>query len=240
MIDNLDLDSKFLQVAIDVTELNDALNILEKITPELEHFPWLCEIGTPLIKNEGLKNVVSEVRKKVGDTPIVADMKTLDTGEKEVELVYNNNGDIITVSGASESSTILSALKKGYELEIGVMIDTIGINSNPKKLDEIAYEIKRYNENGGIGILEYHIPIDNKTGRRDFSKIGIIKSKYDIPLAAAGGLNETTIPEVLKYGTSICVVGRRIIRPENETPTEAVRKIKEVILEYNNQNTSLF
>lgn len=43
------------------------------------------------------------------------------------------------------------------------------------------------------------------------------------------GLDERTIPEVLNYGASVCVVGGTITRPKNGTSEEAVRKIKKII-----------
>lgn len=55
----------------------------------------LIEIGTPLCKYEGVRNVVPIFRQRFPDALILADMKTMDGGEFEARSVYEGGGNII-------------------------------------------------------------------------------------------------------------------------------------------------
>ena len=65
-----------LQLALDVVDLHRALQIAEESVKG--GVDWL-EIGTPLIKSEGM-NAIRSLKRKFPDIIIVADMKTLDVG----------------------------------------------------------------------------------------------------------------------------------------------------------------
>ncbi len=55
----------------------------------------LIEIGTPLCKYEGVRNVVPIFRQRFPDALILADMKTMDGGGFEARTVYEGGGNII-------------------------------------------------------------------------------------------------------------------------------------------------
>jgi 3-hexulose-6-phosphate synthase len=52
-------------------------------------------MGTPLLKNEGVSNVVPAFRKKFPEALLLADMKTMDGGGFEARAVYGGGGNII-------------------------------------------------------------------------------------------------------------------------------------------------
>ena len=219
-----------LQVALDCEHLAEARKLAEMLEQEMSGLTYLCEAGTPLIKNEGLKNVIPTLKSVVGkNTKVVADLKTLDTGRLEVELAYKAGAEVVGISGAAEGETIDAALLQAEEYKIPIMIDSISTESIKGRLAWITERIDHYNQQGGFAIFEYHIPIDAQRKTRDFSRTKEICIHSGIPLAVAGGLNENSIPDVLAYGTKICVVGGAITRPVNRSTREAIRKIKEVI-----------
>ncbi len=219
-----------LQVALDFERLSDAEKIAEVLKHELSGVEYICEAGTPLIKNEGLKTVIPGLRSIVGTkTRIAADLKTMDAGAFEVELAKKSGADIISVAGVAEEETINSVLVRSKDLGLEVMVDSISTGEISGRLERICGLIKRHNSSGGKAILEYHIPMDVQAKTNDFSKVKQMRDKFGIPIAAAGGLDENTIPKVIGYGASVCVVGGAITRPKQRTSREAVRKIRGAI-----------
>ncbi len=55
----------------------------------------IVEMGTPLIKNQGIANVVPAFRKQFPDALLLADMKTMDGGAFEARAVYAGGGNIV-------------------------------------------------------------------------------------------------------------------------------------------------
>ena len=62
------------------------------------------ELGTPLIKQQGL-SVVTNVKAAYPDKLVFADMKTMDAGELEADLAFDAGADIMTVLGTAGDST---------------------------------------------------------------------------------------------------------------------------------------
>src|SRR4051812_11510263 len=55
----------------------------------------IVEMGTPLLKNEGVSNVVPAFRRKFPEALLLADMKTMDGGAFEARAVYAGGGNIV-------------------------------------------------------------------------------------------------------------------------------------------------
>ena len=55
----------------------------------------IVEMGTPLLKNQGVSNVVPAFRRQFPDALLLADMKTMDGGAFEARAVYAGGGNII-------------------------------------------------------------------------------------------------------------------------------------------------
>ena len=224
------ITTPILQVALDCVHLAKARQLAKILEQELSGLTYLCEAGTPLIKNEGLKNAIPALKTIVGkSTKIVADLKTLDTGALEVELAHKAGADIVGISGAAGCETIDAALSKAKECKMPILIDSISTENIKGRLYWIIERIKSYNHQDGLAIVEYHIPIDAQKKSRDFSPIREICTQSGIPVAAAGGLDENSIPEILDYGAKICVVGGAITRPDNRSTRKAIRKIRDTI-----------
>lgn len=68
-----------VQISLDLTEIPEALEMAEKAVRA--GVDWL-EVGTPLILAEGMRGV-QELRRRYPNTPIVADLKTMDGGYLE-------------------------------------------------------------------------------------------------------------------------------------------------------------
>jgi 3-keto-L-gulonate-6-phosphate decarboxylase len=80
------------QISIDVADLALGLAVAEAA---LRAGVTLVEMGTPLLKTEGVKNVVLAFRRALPEALLLADMKTMDGGAFEARGVYAGGGNII-------------------------------------------------------------------------------------------------------------------------------------------------
>ena len=145
-----------LQLALDVDKKR-ALKITKKVKKYID----IIEMGTPLIKREGLKIVKSfkKFRK-----PIVADLKTMDTGFLEAEFAFKAGAKITTVSATADDSTIKSAVKAAKKYKGKVVVDFIGVDNITKR----AIEVIKMNTN----YICIHTSIDSQhKGKNPFSDL---------------------------------------------------------------------
>ena len=80
------------QISVDVATLEQGLGVAGAA---LAGGVSIVEMGTPLLKNEGVSNVVPAFRRKFPDALLLADMKTMDGGGFEARAVYAGGGNII-------------------------------------------------------------------------------------------------------------------------------------------------
>lgn len=80
------------QISVDVATLPQGLGIA---SAALKGGVNIVEMGTPLLKNEGVSNVVPAFRKQFPTALLLADMKTMDGGASEARGVYAGGGNII-------------------------------------------------------------------------------------------------------------------------------------------------
>jgi 3-hexulose-6-phosphate synthase len=80
------------QISVDVATVKQGLGIADAA---LAGGVSIVEMGTPLLKNEGVSNVVPAFRRKFAEALLLADMKTMDGGGFEARAVYTGGGNII-------------------------------------------------------------------------------------------------------------------------------------------------
>lgn len=80
------------QMSVDVATLPQGLRIADAA---LSGGITIVEMGTPLLKNEGVSNVVPAFRRRFPEALLLADMKTMDGGASEARVVYAGGGNII-------------------------------------------------------------------------------------------------------------------------------------------------
>ena len=203
-----------LQVALDLTSKRKALDICKKIAKYVD----IIELGTPLIKQEGLKIVKDFKQFK---KPIVTDLKTMDTGFLEAELAFKAGANISTVCAAAGKETIKQAIKAARKYKNQIMVDLIGV----KNVVEAAKEAS----NLGASYVCVHTGIDmqhlGKTPFADLKKVSKVVSCKK--LAVAGGINLENTGNVIKFKPAIIIVGGAITKAKN--PKSVAIKIKESI-----------
>jgi 3-hexulose-6-phosphate synthase len=201
-----------IQLALDVGK-KKALQICKKISKYVD----IIELGTPLIKQEGLK-IIKEFKKF--RKPILADLKTMDVGFLEAEMAFKAGADITTVCGSADLPTIQGAIKAGKKYNKKVLVDLIGMKINKK-----TKQIKKLNPD----YICVHTSIDTqkkgKTPLKNLKKISKIISNMKI--AVAGGINLKNINSIIKYKPEIIIIGGAITK--SKEPEEIIKKLKEKI-----------
>jgi 3-hexulose-6-phosphate synthase len=80
------------QMSVDTPHISQGLAVAETA---LDAGVTILELGTPLLKYEGVRNVVPIFRQRFPKALLLADMKTMDGGEREASAVYDGGGNVI-------------------------------------------------------------------------------------------------------------------------------------------------
>jgi 3-hexulose-6-phosphate synthase len=181
-----------VQISLDLTNIDEALETAAMAMRA--GVDWL-EAGTPLILAEGLHGV-RELRKAFPNTPIVADLKTMDGGYLEAEIMAR-----------AHEETIKCVVKAGRDYGIGVMGDNLGCPD--------MVEGAKWLQDLGCGYVIHHIGYDERRGiaaqgRRMPSPLDQLKEvveAVDIPVQAVGGLSLEQAIQCPAYGAPLVVLG---------------------------------
>lgn len=202
-----------LQVALDILELKRALQIAQE---SLEGGADWIEVGTPLIKSEGMQAIRS-MRDHFPDSVIVADMKIADTGTMEVEMAAKAGADIICILADADDSVIAEAMRAARLYGIRIMADLINVKNPAGRAHEL--------EALGVDIMCAHAGIDQQmTGKNSLELLKSLSDQVHIPLAIAGGIDAGGAGEAVQCGADIVIVGGWITRSADVTGS--TRKIR--------------
>ncbi len=204
-----------LQVALDFMVLERAIKAAEEAVKG--GVDWI-EVGTPLIKSEGMR-AVREIKRRF-KKPVVADLKTMDVGRVEVEMAAKSGASVVTVLSLADDSTIEDSIKAARKYGAKVMVDLINHPDPAKRAKEV--------EKLGADYVCVHVGVDQQMlGKNPLDVLREVASSVSIPVAAAGGINSEIAADIVKSGADIVIVGGAIIKAPNVE--EATRKIKEAI-----------
>ena len=96
------------QISVDNDNLTQGLLVAEAaVTAGIT----IIEMGTPLLKCEGVKNVVPTFRKHFPQALLLADMKTMDGGAGEARVVFAGGGNIIDFMALAGADTARAICK---------------------------------------------------------------------------------------------------------------------------------
>lgn len=80
----------------------------------------------------------------------------------------------------------------------------------------------------GVHYLEIHCGLDEQAhGLCSLAELQTIRDYLSIPLAVAGGINETTIQQVQNAGADVVAIGGAIYKARS--PGEAAKRLREKI-----------
>jgi len=206
-------EGKILQVALDVLELDRAIEIGKE---SLEGGADWLEVGTPLIKSEGM-HAVRVLHSTFPDVPIVADMKTMDTGAIEVEMAAKSGASAVSILGLADDATIREGIESAHKYGIAIMVDIMNTIDPVKRAKEISEM--------GADYICVHVGIDQQMRGLDvLSLLEKVSNSVDISLAAAGGMDAVTASKAVSLGADIIIVGGNITRSANVKESTKVIK----------------
>ena len=111
-----------VQISLDVTDIAEALDTARMA--RRAGVDWL-EAGTPLIIAEGMHGVRA-LRAEFPGVPIVADLKTMDGGWLEAQMMAQAGATHVVVMERAHPETIKVVVKAGRDFGVKVMGDNLG------------------------------------------------------------------------------------------------------------------
>lgn len=195
--------SPIVQISLDLTDINEAIETA-RIALEAG-VDWL-EAGTPLILAEGLHGVRA-LRKEFPGVPIVADLKTMDGGYLEAEMMAKAGATHVVVMARAHPETIKCVVKAGRDFGVKVMGDNMVFE------DKAA--ASRMLEDLGCDYIVHHTGFDERngifaeTGRRlsPLDDLDAVVKAVSIPVQAVGGLSIEEAISMPKRGAPLVVIG---------------------------------
>lgn len=189
----------YLQVAMDLVDRNHMRKVIEEL-PESDHL--ILEAGTPLIKKFGL-SIISEIHEIRPGSFIVADLKTLDTGNLEARMAADASADAVVISGLAPLSTIEKAIQEARKTGIYSVLDTLNVSDPVAVIGQLKVK---------PDVVELHRAIDIEDTDYAWGDIPAIRKAGGerMLIATAGGIRQHVVKEALRAGADILVVGRAI------------------------------
>lgn len=165
-----------------------------------------------------------EKKNEIAFTPyIVADLKCMDRGQREVEIAKEGGANAVVVLGQAPIETIDAFIENCEKYNLDPMIDMInvefplGILRQLKKLPQVV-------------IL--HRGVDEETfdpeSEIPFHEIHRIKENYDIMVAVAGGDTFQEVQRAIFNDADIVVVWKAFYQSTTETAKLAEEFLKEI------------
>lgn len=187
-----------VQVSLDLTSTADALSTAEIAMSA--GADWL-EVGTPLVLAEGLHGVRA-LRAEFPDTPLIVDLKTMDGGYMEAEMMADAGANAVIVMGRAHDATIESVCRAGEDFGILVMGDDLGAA-------DAAAECARL-EQLGVGMVIHHTGYDHRRkhpGLTPMTDLAAVVAATTVPVQAVGGLSIDQAVACPGMGAPIVVFG---------------------------------
>lgn len=192
-----------VQISLDLTDIDEAL---ETATLALRAgVDWL-EAGTPLLLAEGLHGV-RKLRAAFPEVPIVADLKTMDGGYLETEMMAKAGATHVVVMARAHEETIKVVVQAGKDFKVKVMGDNLGcpdMVQGAKKLEAL-----------GCDYIIHHIGYDERRGiaaaglprPSPLDELQKVVAAVNVPVQAVGGLSLEQAIQCPEYGAPLVVLG---------------------------------
>ncbi|NNL03105.1 MAG: D-arabino 3-hexulose 6-phosphate aldehyde lyase [Eudoraea sp.] len=192
-----------VQISLDLTNIDEALETAALAMRA--GVDWL-EAGTPLLLAEGLHGV-RKLRESFPAVPIVADLKTMDGGYLEAEMMAKAGATHVVVMARAHEETIKVVVEAGKDFGVAVMGDNLGcpdMVAAAKRLEELGcdYVIHHigYDERRGIAAQGFTMP-------SPLDQLREVVAAVNIPVQAVGGLSLEQAIRCPEYGAPLVVLG---------------------------------
>ena len=192
-----------VQISLDVVSIAEALRTAEMA--RRAGVDWL-EAGTPLIIAEGM-NGVKALRERFPNVPIVADLKTMDGGYLEAELMAKGGATHVVVMARAHEETIKCVVKAGRDHGVKVMGDNLAcpdMIAGAKMLEDLGCDFVihhiGYDERRGIAARGQRMP-------SPLDELREVVLAVNVPVQAVGGLTIEQAVRTPEYGAPLVVLG---------------------------------
>ena len=195
------------QLSLDLTTLDEALATAE--IGVRAGVDWL-EAGTPLILAEGL-HAVRALHRRFPSHPVVADLKTMDAGYLEAEMMFRAGAAFVVVMAVAHERTVREAVRAGREHGGGVMADLMLHPDQPG--------MARRLEAWGVDVVIVHTGYDERhhdPRRSPLEDLAAVRAAVGLPLQAVGGLSIEQAARMPGLGAPLVVVGAPLAVADRE------------------------
>jgi 3-hexulose-6-phosphate synthase len=192
-----------VQISLDLTNIAEALETAA--IARRAGVDWL-EAGTPLILAEGLHGVRA-LRENFPGVPIVADLKTMDGGYLEAEMMAKAGATHVVVMARAHPETIKCVVQAGRDFGCKVMGDNMACPDMVAAAKEL--------EDLGCDYVVHHIGYDERRGiaargermPSPLDQLREVVQAVKIPVQAVGGLSLEQAVRCPEYGAPLVVIG---------------------------------
>ena len=192
-----------VQISLDLTNIDEAL---ETAALAMRAGVGWLEAGTPLILAEGLHGVRA-LRKAFPNVPIVADLKTMDGGYLEAEMMAKAGATHVVVMARAHAETIKCVVNAGRDFGVKVMGDNLGC--------EDMIGAAKWLEDLGCDYVIHHIGYDERRGiaaqgnrmPSPLDQLREVVNAVNIPVQAVGGLTLEQAIRCPEFGAPMVVLG---------------------------------
>ncbi len=217
--------TRYLQVALNST-LADAHAIISQL-PASERI--LLEAGTPLIKRyggEAIERLRDWWQDQLGFDQhpyVVADVKTMDRGATEVEIVKQAGASAAIALGQAPIETINAFIEACSKNNLDSYLDMMNIEQPIK----VLRKLKRLPT-----VILLHRGVDEETFSKDkpipYIQINKVRASYDVMIAIGGGDTIREVQRAVFNDADIVVVWKEFYRSTEETGQLAEDFLKEI------------
>lgn len=202
MIDLQALTHPVVQLSLDLTSIEEAIDTAAVAVEA--GVDWL-EAGTPLLLADGL-HAVEKLHARFPQHPIVADLKTMDGGYLEAEMMAKAGASFVVVMGRAHEATIRRVVDAGRDFNIRVMGDNLAAQDR--------VESAKWMAKLGVDVIVHHIGFDERRMVRGLSPLDelddVIRA-VPVPVQAVGGLSIDQAIECARRGAPFVVVGAPLV-----------------------------
>ncbi len=204
-----------VQISLDLTSIQEVLQTAHLALRA--GVDWL-EAGTPLIIAEGMHGVRA-LRSEFPQVPIVADLKTMDGGWLETEMMARAGATHVVVMERAHEETIKMVVRAGKAFGVAVMGDNLAAP------DPVAAACRL--EELGCDFVIHHIGYDERRGLaaagkqapNPLDRLREVVAAVRVPVQAVGGLSIEEAIRTPEFGAPLVVLGAPLAIDANSFKT---------------------
>jgi 3-hexulose-6-phosphate synthase len=212
------------QISVDVASLKQGLGVADAA---LAGGISIVEMGTPLLKNEGVSNVVPAFRRTFPEALLLADMKTMDGGAFEARAVYTGGGNIVdflALAGVDTAKAICGVRdefrRAGPELPRLVFADILVPHQGPAAQ---AVDVAHRMLEAGVDAVGVHLQADARRANPTLIERryldDVVRAVFErvggaAPVQVVGGLSVAQAKSLAQTGLRAFVISGNLGQPD--------------------------